>query len=268
LAHRDSIVLSSFKNVGKKMMLRLNLDKRLIRNVDGLLVLCYHSIPVQGEWYYDILLSDFEQHLEYLTERFQIIPAIDYIDGKNGNRLQKIALTFDDGYEDNASNLYPLLLKYDIPATIFVATYYIHENTAKTIEPNPGFYKRMLTWKQLRELSESGLVTIGSHGIHHRKMTQLEQDELHDEFVNSRLMIESYIDAEVSLFAYPGGFFNEKTTQLLKETGYKGGFTSSPKINDNTTDRFEIGRIGISRRQSDVPSLSYLITKLIRDLKD
>lgn len=250
------------------MLLSLRLDRKLISSLDGLLILCYHSVPIQGNWYYDVKTSDFEKHLKYLSDRFEIIRAIDFVNGKKEEGSPMIALTFDDGYENNFSNLHPLLLKNDIPATIFVTTDYLQEKKGKIIEPEAGLQKKMLTWKQLRELSESSLVDIGSHGVHHIEMSKLAKNELLDELINSKLMLESLIETEVSLFAYPGGFFNNMTTRLLRQAGYKGGFTSLPRINDTATNKYEIGRIAITKRQSDVPSFSYLIVKILRELKD
>ena len=63
---------------------------------------------------------------------------------KTGSILHRtIALTFDDGYEDNYINAFPLLKEYQFPAAIFVVAKYIGE-------------KEYLNWDQVIEMVKSG----------------------------------------------------------------------------------------------------------------
>ena len=40
-----------------------------------------------------------------------------------------IAITFDDGYKDNLVYALPILEKFEIPATIYITTKFLSENT-------------------------------------------------------------------------------------------------------------------------------------------
>lgn len=76
-----------------------------------------------GEMYAD----RFDQLLDRLKRSWRIVPL-----GKSVAMLasgalpsRSLAITFDDGYADNASVAWPLLKKYDCPATVFISTGYL-----------------------------------------------------------------------------------------------------------------------------------------------
>ncbi len=70
----------------------------------------------------------FEKHLRYLVKYFKVVTLQDWvahIEEKKSSSKPLCALTFDDGWIDTYTHAYPLLKKYDIPATIFIATDFI-----------------------------------------------------------------------------------------------------------------------------------------------
>ncbi len=88
-------------------------------------VLCYHRI---SDYYDDfnlmnVSVAHFETHMKYLKNHYevlaleQLICAAEQEDGWN-----QIAVTFDDGYRDVYRNAFPILEKYQIPATVFITT--------------------------------------------------------------------------------------------------------------------------------------------------
>lgn len=93
-------------------------------------ILMYHRVsPKQDNWSLEpISPQNFEMQIKYFNDNYNIIALEDfaYII-KSGKLLPKkaIAITFDDGYKDNYQYAYPILKKYHLPATIFLATGYI-----------------------------------------------------------------------------------------------------------------------------------------------
>ncbi len=85
-----------------------------------LAVLLYHRIGEQNDPY-NIVVSkeNFESHLMYIKDNYDIIGCGDSLKAK---KKKTVALTFDDGYVDFYQNAFPLLLKYQIPATVFIST--------------------------------------------------------------------------------------------------------------------------------------------------
>jgi peptidoglycan/xylan/chitin deacetylase (PgdA/CDA1 family) len=96
-------------------------------------VLMYHRVcPKTDNWSYNSILPlVFRQQIEYLCNHYEMV-MLDEIAKfiKSGKRLPRkaIAITFDDGYSDNFSLAYPILIQYHVPATIFLTTGHISSN--------------------------------------------------------------------------------------------------------------------------------------------
>ena len=56
-----------------------------------------------------------------------------------------VVLTFDDGYADTYTIVYPLMKEYGFPATVFI---------------NPGDIGTRLTWDQVREMHKNGITNF------------------------------------------------------------------------------------------------------------
>jgi peptidoglycan/xylan/chitin deacetylase (PgdA/CDA1 family) len=78
-----------------------------------------------------VRLSDFEKQIQFLSKIFRMITISQLLEEINSDTLQPntICVTFDDGYRDNYLYAYPILKKYEVPATIFLATGAIGNST-------------------------------------------------------------------------------------------------------------------------------------------
>lgn len=159
----------------------------------------------------------FEKHLEYMTNKFNIVLP--------GDELSKIniCLVFDDGYYDFYHFVFPLLKKYNIKAVLSVPVKYILEDTK--LESNIRLsikhsdmmkgdnyikYAPFCTWKELKEMVNSKLVKIASHSFSHIEITQKNVD-LDLELKNSKEIIKSKLGQNVNSFTFPYGCFNKNT---------------------------------------------------------
>ena len=96
-----------------------------------LLILCYHGISTADEHEWD---SQFSMHPDVFEDRLRMLWEGDYNVLPLGTALQhlytrtlperSVAITFDDGTHDFLQRAYPLLRKYDFPATVYLTTYY------------------------------------------------------------------------------------------------------------------------------------------------
>jgi len=108
---------------------------RLVWKLDAnrLRILCYHGLCddrlVKEAWIpgYFVGASAFEEQLRYLRCHAQVLPLREAVERLRDGSLppRSVSLTFDDGYANNLEAAYPLLRKYGMPATIFLATSYV-----------------------------------------------------------------------------------------------------------------------------------------------
>jgi peptidoglycan/xylan/chitin deacetylase (PgdA/CDA1 family) len=73
----------------------------------------------------------FERQMAYLKSNFNIISLGHYVFARRSGhdiRSPSVIVTFDDGYKDFLTDAYPILVKYGIPATLFVTSEYVGGN--------------------------------------------------------------------------------------------------------------------------------------------
>lgn len=86
-------------------------------------IIMYHMVPETPTGFYaEVSKRDFETHIAYLAANYNIISLTDYVRKVKNNEPLKgcVVITFDDGFLDNYTNAYPILKKYNVPATIFL----------------------------------------------------------------------------------------------------------------------------------------------------
>jgi peptidoglycan/xylan/chitin deacetylase (PgdA/CDA1 family) len=123
-----------------------------------------------------------------------------------------VRLTFDDGNESDFQIGLPLLLHLGMKATFFVCVGLLDKD---------GY----LASSQVQRLSSAGM-TIGSHGMYHRDWRNLSLRALHDELVQSKLVLEELIGRTVSDVSCPFGSFDRRVLRSLRNAGYAKVFTS------------------------------------------
>lgn len=98
-------------------------------------VLMYHGVPrrerfegVENHYGYNVPLSEFERHLEYLARRCNVLSLREFLAGERleGGRTN-VVLTFDDGYGNNFTNALPVLERLELPAVFALASAFVIE---------------------------------------------------------------------------------------------------------------------------------------------
>lgn len=148
-----------------------------------------------------------------------------------------VMLTFDDGYDDNYTILFPLLQKYNVKATIFV------------IGSPDGRYHKM-TDEQVYELHESGLVSIQSHTMTHGDLSIMNEKTLHSEFSDSCKSIGAITGEMPYVLCYPSGRFSNLTLQVAKDYFAYGTKMNGQMFNTSVDDPYLISRYYIARETS------------------
>ena len=113
----------------------------------------------------------------------------------------------------------------------------------------PPLNRCMLTWDQIREMSNSGLVSFGAHTVNHPIISKLTRSEALFEIESSKQDIYDNTGFYPKYFAYPNGKscdYNDETVSLLRETNYCGAFTTVPGFYEDAVDEFNVPRIDVT----------------------
>ncbi len=210
-------------------------------------VLMYHSIIKDksdaGKHNIYVTEENLRKQLQYLKKNdYQTITFRDIKEGKIKDFYKKIILTFDDGYEDNYTLLFPLLKEFDFTAVIYLVTQKTY-NTWGVAEGEPK--KNFLSKEQIMEMDNYG-IEMGGHTRTHRSLKDIPASELVNEIKGCKEDIEKMISNKVVSFAYPFGALNDEVKQVVKESGIDYGIATKSGPIDLNEDPFQIRRINIS----------------------
>lgn len=180
-------------------------------------VILYHYVEVITDPAFEsrkkltVNIISFESELQTLNkENYQTyfvrdIPAI--LEGKVAYNPKNVFLTFDDGYEDFYTDVFPLLKKYNVKGTLYVVNNFINKN---------GY----LTEGQIKEIITSNLVEIGAHTLDHIALSNASSSSTRKQIFDSKTLLEERFGIGIQTFAYPYGTFNQAVANLVKDAGY------------------------------------------------
>lgn len=148
----------------------------------------------------------------YTTLRMDTVAAC--LNGDLRCPPRAIALTFDDGYADAATEALPLLQEHG-----FVATFYVVNRSIG----QEGY----MGWDEIRALRDAGM-EIGGHTRSHLDLTALEPSLASDEIAGSRAQLAAELQVPVESFCYPAGRYGDATKALVEQAGYRSAVTTVP----------------------------------------
>ncbi len=182
--------------------------------------------------------TDFEWQMKYLVDHgYHTISTdelYDFMEGKGTLPDRPVLITFDDGYVDNYTNAYPILKKYNLKATIFIVTGFVSSR------------KGYLTWDQLREMEQHGIMAQ-SHTVTHARLPELPDERIREELVESKRTAEAELGHPIDFIAYPTGVHDLHIVSIAKEAGYRGGFTVKYGNVDRSSNVYALERVPVFR---------------------
>lgn len=130
-----------------------------------------------------------------------------------------VGLTFDDGYQDFLHTALPILERVGFSATVFAVAGMLGEENDwhHVYEPRPRL--RLLTAEDLREISGRGM-EVASHGLTHRKLSELAPEILEQEAADSRRILGGLLGETVEGFSYPYGSLTSAAVKAVQRAGY------------------------------------------------
>jgi peptidoglycan/xylan/chitin deacetylase (PgdA/CDA1 family) len=175
-----------------------------------------------------------EQQLVWLKRQgYLFLTASELIVRSEEDDTLCACITFDDGFEDNYTYLFPLLKKHQIKITLFVS------------QRSVFLGKPMLREAQIKEMSASGLVEFGGHTVTHIDLNATASDVAEAEIQANKKWLESVTGQPCRAFAYPFGKYTERDILILKRLGFTSAFTCERAIRP-LCDPFQIPRLYVN----------------------
>jgi peptidoglycan/xylan/chitin deacetylase (PgdA/CDA1 family) len=150
-------MIQAIKYASLRTLERAGMSRRVANSTwrrNRLLILCYHGVALTDEhqWCPDLYVSasHLEERLELLKKHdCHVLPLREAVTCLYAGRLpeRSVVLTFDDGYYDFMARVWPLLRKYDYPATVYLTTGRVDHNL-----PNVNLFISYSLWASRQQV--------------------------------------------------------------------------------------------------------------------
>lgn len=186
---------------------------------EGVSVLMYHMIGDEQGNAAIMTEANLRIQMNYLRDHgyhpITMQELYDYVTKGAPLPEKPVCITFDDGYLDSYTIVYPLMKEYGFPWTLFLIT----DDVGKP-------YNRM-TWDQLKEMANSHAVTIASHTLSHPKLHNLAtRAEKEKEIVDANKALKYQLGIDNVWLAYPYGDYDDEVIDICKKAGIKMAVTT------------------------------------------
>lgn len=213
------------------------------------------------------------RHFNWLKQNgYHVISWQDVLASQTGKKTlpdKAVLLTFDDGYESFYRIVYPLLKEYQYPAVLAIVTSIVDTPANQMVTFGDTQISRgaFVTWPQIKEMSDSGLVEIASHthqlhraikanpggslfpavfsaeyrnGQYETRATYAKR--LRNDFQTSAQLIKQHTGKMPDVLVWPYGQFNDQAWHIATELGYKHHFTLLDELLNPKPNLDEVGR--------------------------
>ena len=210
----------------------------LLMDSAGIVFLMYHELGLPGRQTchsepgyvrYVVPASDFQQQMERLASEGwrgrNVTQTIDSFSEKT------VCITFDDGCETDLISAAPVLSKLGFAATSYITVEYLGKR---------GY----MSHSQVRELHAAGF-EIGCHSLTHPYLTDIDDPRLREETQVAKDKLQQIAGVRVDHYSCPGGRWDRRVTQAVKQAGFRTMATSRTGVNFSTTDPFALDRVAI-----------------------
>ena len=198
-------------------------------------VLLYHSVndrPGSAERPYAVSRATFAAHADAVTATGARAVTISSLAAalRSGLPLsaRALAITFDDGYEDNLDAI-EVLVDRGLPATVYVTSGEVGA-------------RNRLTVPQLAELARIPGIEIGAHAVRHRRLDELGEQELAAEVTASKVQLEELTGKAIRSFSYPHGAYDWRVRRAVVAAGYHSAVAVKNALSHDADDPFAIAR--------------------------
>lgn len=259
------------------LLLLLPAGASLAETGEKLTILSYHEIAERADALvpqYAVTPTMFVRQMDWLRNRGYHFVSIDDVladrDGKRPLPDKAVLITFDDGYTSVYNNAFPILKMFRIPAVIAVVGGWLEEKDKVNFDGKAVPREKLLSWAQLKEMSQSGLVEVGSHSfdLHHglqgnpqgnmepaattRRFLAAENRYEAESAYRARVqadlkrnsdLIRRHTGKAPRVIAWPYGRYNSSTRTIADKLGMPVGLTLDDGANMDDTPLAGLRRI-------------------------
>lgn len=202
---------------------------RRFGSATSLRCLYMHSVYDDQVHHFRAMLRALKGHGRFVTTQ----EVVEVVEGTRSIGEHCFHLSFDDGFDNNYRNVFPVLEELEIPATFFVPTALVDapddEVLARWWTPDP-VPTRLMCWDELREMRAAGH-EIGSHTRHHARLSDVSGDDssLRDEIIGSKREVEDALGEPCRFISWPFGTsrdFDQRAGEVVREAGYRACFSA------------------------------------------
>jgi peptidoglycan/xylan/chitin deacetylase (PgdA/CDA1 family) len=209
-------------------------------------IIMYHQVKYNNLSKDVISPYEFESDLKYYKDNnyntITMTQLIDYVYNDVDLPPNPIILSFDDGYLSTYKNVFPLLKKYDAKIVLSIIGRSV-DLFSKVVDNNIDYAH--ITWDQVSEMQQSGLVEIQNHSYNLHKICNgrygcgqksCESIVDYEKILEEDIMllqdkIQAVINIAPNTFTYPYGKFSDTSEDILKNLGFMATISSTFGMN-------------------------------------
>ena len=211
------------------------------KRMPGPRLLIYHQVGAGLGRQMEVTPAHFHRHVDWLVENGQVV-GLDHALANRGHpdADRQFVLTFDDGYEDVYEAAWPVLRDRQLPFVLYLTTDPVESRRSLT----PGGKAEPLTWGQVDEMLESGLMTLGAHTHRHLELGAMKVPAIEEEIELSNDLIIKRTGVTPVHFAYPWGYWS-KVAHPVIQAAYKTATLGSGAPITTDSDLLKLNRVPI-----------------------
>lgn len=212
----------------------------------GVPILLYHRFHPSVPGSTTVTTPAFEEQLGWLAEHHYKVERLASVVAalRGGAPLDptSVAITVDDGRRSQYTEMFPIILRYKVPVTLFIYT------DAISYEPDA------LTWEEIDEMLKSGLVDVQSHTCSHPDFDKERARRgatdyaafVAKELERSKATLVARIQRPVEFLAWPYGIFDRDLERAAAAAGYSAAFAVEDHIARPGGDIYAVPRLVVS----------------------
>jgi len=209
------------------------------------IIFLYHGFD-RGSGALSVNSSTLDSHLDWLRRNRVATLSMDQLLAFLDGRIQlpaKVALiAIDDGDATVHSRAWPILRRHGARFVLGLPTRLMESGR-----------RGLLSWDQVREMVDSGLAEVASHGHVHQGLVHFGAERAARELSLSRQILQERTGRVPQAFFYPLGSVDDRAEAFVRDAGFAAAFTAQGgPISRASTPRFRVPRVTVEHQRTSL----------------